>query len=428
MRYDGAASEQGEEEVPPVRTESGADRERMNDAAWDATETEPTAQQATDTPSSLSLNRPSTSPWDWEEGSILSISDTAIESTEHVSLQADAERSTSADAHRDRNTDEQEPLHEVAALVPDEVDDNDEPASSELSPRPTEHGKEAPGLDLPAERSNSERGLPNQPGEGDGDRRIEQARAAVDDAISEGERSAGPPVKVLEISGLDQVEGDHVDTVLRIQTPEGTREFFKPVEGQAHGIRDAVPENSGWKREIAASQLNEILELDVVPTTVGMRLESTDEPLTGSLQAEVPHEARTLDSYAANDIDRMAVLDYVIATSDRHTENYRTSENGRPLAIDNSFSFPESSADPIRSDFVVQRLGQPLDTGVLEDIRSADDVHIDRVLAACGISPEARNGVLSRLHEVQEAGAITGDAWEGKIVTADLRTERHRRR
>lgn len=215
--------------------------------------------------------------------------------------------------------------------------------------------------------------------------------------------------------------------MLRVQTPEGTAAFFKPVEGQASGMRDAVPEDSGWKREVAASKLNEILELDVVPTTVGRRLESTDMPLTGSLQAEVPLEPRPLDSYAAGDIDRMAVLDYVIATSDRHSENYRTSEDGRPYAIDNSLSFPESSVDPIVSEFVVRRLGQPLDAGVLDGIRSVDDFHVDRVLAPCGISSEARAGVISRLHEVQEAGSITGEAWPGEIVDADLRVARHRR-
>lgn len=56
----------------------------------------------------------------------------------------------------------------------------------------------------------------------------------------------------------------------------------------------------------------------------------------------------------------MAVLDYVLANSDRHDDNYRTQPDGRPAGIDNGYCLPRDGEDGIRSDFVADALGQPL--------------------------------------------------------------------
>lgn len=120
MRNEGVASEQGEDEVVPVRTESAADRERMNAAVWEASEAEWAVERSAEPASSQAAE---TDPIDWSEGSILSVLDSSIDS---------------ADALLDRNAAEQEPEAELALWAPTEAQQNDELSLSELSPEASE--------------------------------------------------------------------------------------------------------------------------------------------------------------------------------------------------------------------------------------------------------------------------------------------------
>ncbi|WP_330178762.1 hypothetical protein OHB26_19775 [Nocardia sp. NBC_01503] len=110
-----------------------------------------------------------------------------------------------------------------------------------------------------------------------------------------------------------------------------------------------------------------------------------------------------------------------MANTDRNASNYRTvvtNGRNRVVAIDHSLTFPEyrDAEFGIRSDFVRAQLDQPLDAGVLKDVRA---LHPDRLragLSDLGLSEGATEGAVARLLEIQNNGRITGLAWQpGRI-------------
>ncbi len=211
---------------------------------------------------------------------------------------------------------------------------------------------------------------------------------------------------------------DHANQHLEVVTDDGRIAHLKPALGEhpdAAGRGDVTPPGTGWKREVAACDADRLMGLGVVPETVAV-----DDPESGraSLQDDAPGFARPLSQYEAEDVDRMAVLDYVVGNTDRHGANFRTQGDGRPAAIDNGYAFPTSPEVPIKSDFVVQRLDTPLSDEVVASVQACDPADLQAMLRRDGIEESAIAGCITRLHEVQDNGMITGDAWSGGIVTS----------
>lgn len=124
-------------------------------------------------------------------------------------------------------------------------------------------------------------------------------------------------------------------------------------------------------------------------------------------------------SYPRVQEERMAVLDYVTANTDRHANNYRTATGDRLVAIDHGYTFPTGTADPIRSSFVTTYLGRELSVEVVDVVRAADPERVRAVLRGSGLGDNAIDGALERLREVQANGRITGESWRGAIADAD---------
>jgi hypothetical protein len=118
--------------------------------------------------------------------------------------------------------------------------------------------------------------------------------------------------------------------------------------------------------------------------------------------------------------EQMAVLDYVIANTDRHWNNYRTGRDGEIVAIDHALSFPESP-DPrygIRSDFVREFHNKELCAEVVDSARAVDMDRLRTALLDTGLSDTAVEGALDRLMEIRTHGKITGENWPGEILGA----------
>ena len=177
---------------------------------------------------------------------------------------------------------------------------------------------------------------------------VDAAREAVDGALREAKESAQPATSELEFTDIEQNDEGH-NAVFRLELADGEVGWFKPVAGEESidGWRYGIPDESGWKREVAAFQLDDVLGLGVVPETKGGTYDGLG---AGSVQRDVPLGSKGLNAYSDADIDRLAVFDYITGNSDRHSDNYRTDVDGRPKATDNGFCFPESSIDGIRSD------------------------------------------------------------------------------
>ena len=210
----------------------------------------------------------------------------------------------------------------------------------------------------------------------------------------------------------------HINEAFKVDFADGTHGAYKPQSGEYTKARDAVPDGSCGQREVATSRLDDMLEFDKVPTTTAWSDNGEHGP--GSLQEWAEHTGPGLpvQEYSQADQQRMAVLDYVGANSDRHDENYLTrnpGDNPSPVAIDHGYCFPESPTDPIRSDFVAAQLGHDLEPDVLEQVRAVDPNEAREMLSASGMNPSAVEGAVDRLEEVQRNGAITGQAWNGRI-------------
>lgn len=213
-------------------------------------------------------------------------------------------------------------------------------------------------------------------------------------------------------------EASHVNQTLEVRMPDGEPGYLKPMSGEDPGAagRDNIPDGSAWRREVASFELDRCLQLGVVPTTVPV---IDDQVGPASLQECAPLKGFPLDAYAPGDIDRMAVLDYVCGNTDRHEDNYRSFDDGRPAAIDNGYSFPMTDEVAIRSPFVVERLDQPISANVLDGVRAADLGDVADRLAEAGVEGDAIQGCIDRLREIQEAGRITGEAWKGGFRDGD---------
>jgi len=219
------------------------------------------------------------------------------------------------------------------------------------------------------------------------------------------------------ITGLSNLgDGGNVNEAFKADLDDGSSAVYKPVSGeQTTGMRQDITSDLG-RREVAASRVDEMLGFDRVPTTA--MVDGPQGP--GSLQrfAENSTEGLDADQYPRPQQQQMAVLDYVTGNTDRHGGNYLTGPDGSVVAIDHGFSFPDGSRDPIRSDFVRDHLGQPLDPSVVDAVRAVDPGQMRHMLQESGLSPQATDLAVARLEEIQRRGMITGEAWPGDFIDA----------
>lgn len=193
--------------------------------------------------------------------------------------------------------------------------------------------------------------------------------------------------------------------------PDESRFFYKPYRGEKH-LRVGIPAEPGSlaRREVAAYRLDQLLGFNRVPPTALI-----DGPYgMGSVQQWVRSTDGTeIVSYSKLQRQQMAVLDYVMANTDRHWDNYRTGPNGEVVAIDHGLAFPESP-DPkagIRSDFVKSFQGDTLDDDVLRAVDAVDPKELRAALEDLQLSEKSIKGALARLEEIRTNRGITGEEW-----------------
>ncbi|WP_174526231.1 hypothetical protein [Micromonospora maritima] len=205
--------------------------------------------------------------------------------------------------------------------------------------------------------------------------------------------------------------GEHVNDAYDVTFTDGTHGVYKPnvPENEFVQVRSTIPENQLAAREVAASRLDEDLGFGLVPTTARW-----DGPHgAGSMQefVENAHPGRPVTDYSLPERERMAVLDYISGNTDRHMGNYLTGPDGRLVAIDHGYSFPESNAEPLRSDFVAQQRNQPLSPDTMARLQSTDPAVLADRLRATGLNENAVSGAMDRFNEIRSRGMITGEAW-----------------
>ncbi|MFI7609479.1 hypothetical protein ACIBTV_30805 [Micromonospora sp. NPDC049366] len=271
------------------------------------------------------------------------------------------------------------------------------PAQSGPSGEPTPDAGPAHPVDEPAEPDGAD-----TPGAGS------HTEPGVPDHASEAElRLLGREVQ----SMVELDPGGHVNDAYDVTFTDGTHGVYKPnvPENEFVQVRSTIPENQLAAREVAAARLNEDLGFDLVPTTAAW-----DGPHgPGSMQEFVEDASPGLPvtDYTVREREQMAVLDYISGNTDRHMGNYLTGPDGRLVAIDHGYSFPESNAEPLRSDFVQQLTNQQLSPETMARIQATDPAVLADRLRATGLSEQAVAGAMDRFNEVRSRGMITGEAW-----------------
>lgn len=215
--------------------------------------------------------------------------------------------------------------------------------------------------------------------------------------------------------------GMHVSSAHMAVFADGTVGVYKPVIGEYRGARWAFPEGYPTTREVVASLLDRALGFGLVPNTVTWN--GPEGP--GSLQAFIARAAPglPLGHYPAIAQERMAVLDYVLANTDRHPGNYLTIRNPGPdgadelsiVAIDNGFCLSLDDARSIRSSFVADYLGAPLSEQVTDALHALDVADLAQRFSDAGLDRASLDGAISRLNEVRDHGQILGDNYPAKI-------------
>ncbi|MEU7840088.1 hypothetical protein AB0B39_03870 [Micromonospora sp. NPDC049114] len=215
-----------------------------------------------------------------------------------------------------------------------------------------------------------------------------------------------------EVHSMTELDpGGHVNDAYDVTFTDGTHGVYKPnvPENEFVQVRSTIPENQLAAREVAASRLDEDLGFGLVPTTARW-----DGPHgAGSMQEFVENASpgRPASDYPVAERERMAVLDYVSGNTDRHMGNYLTGPDGRLVAIDHGYSFPESNGESLRSDFVAQQMNQPLSPDTMARIQATDPAVLADRLRGTGLSEQALSGAMDRFNEIRSRGTITGEAW-----------------
>ena len=139
----------------------------------------------------------------------------------------------------------------------------------------------------------------------------------------------------------------------------GDKVLFKPADEERHGIRKGIANETQYRREIAASIVDELLGFDFVPPTTLVEYEGQ----SGSAQAFI-NSAKTaqnlknaglldlaLGTIPRIECEKFLLLDEVLYNTDRHSGNYMLKKGGdrfKLFAIDNGLSLPTEQVDSIR--------------------------------------------------------------------------------
>ena len=218
--------------------------------------------------------------------------------------------------------------------------------------------------------------------------------------------------------GVGDVAG-HTSETHVVTFENGEEGYFKPATGEDTGGRFGFHKGTLWRNEVGVHEIDKALGFRLTATTTAVEapIGPQGELIRGSLASSAGAPAPRGTTYDPVDQQKAAVLHYVSGNTDGHRNNVLRQPDGRPALIDGGLALTRSPADDIRSIFLPDVVGQPLDASVVGALRRVDEAQLVFRLTQTGIHADAIDGVLARLHEVQ-GGMITGAAHPAKLVGA----------
>ncbi|RLC38151.1 hypothetical protein DRH27_02935, partial [Candidatus Falkowbacteria bacterium] len=139
--------------------------------------------------------------------------------------------------------------------------------------------------------------------------------------------------------------GGGINETFKIKTIDGQRSVWKSKSGERTGVRKFVKNKTSYKRENAASRVNNAMGFDLCPRTVIKTVDkevgSAQNFVGGDTISGIGRRSHTLKMRAMDaDVQRMATFDFVIGNSDRHLSNVMYDVAKKKLwGIDNGLAF-----------------------------------------------------------------------------------------
>ncbi|MER6947638.1 hypothetical protein ABT294_26760 [Nonomuraea sp. NPDC000554] len=207
----------------------------------------------------------------------------------------------------------------------------------------------------------------------------------------------------------------------RVTFDDGTHGVLRPDK--------ETPAGTGGRsgREVSAYRLDQMLGFGHVPTTTAWDWDGKRD----TMQEYMPdlRTVSSVDDFPEREQEMIAVRHYLTGHGDSNWGNLGRSATGGVVEFDFEHAFPESAKQPILSNFVARFIStaRPLSEETMTKVRKLDPAGIGDMLRSEGIDDEAISGALARLNEMRERGAITGEAWPGRIVDTEGRSVSRRR-
>ena len=184
------------------------------------------------------------------------------------------------------------------------------------------------------------------------------------------------------ISSSARIKKKGINGSYKVTLADGTTGIRKPSEEEAYSGRIGIERGTAWRREVAVSDVAELLGFaDLVPATT-----SRDE---ASVQHWVDDATDADDSSnpfdGPEDLARAAALDFIVGNTDRHLSNWMVMTDGKLQLIDNGLSLsqvPESGQAYLEDMALNRRLPVP-------DIDASKRGELETALKRNGIEDRA---------------------------------------
>ena len=222
-----------------------------------------------------------------------------------------------------------------------------------------------------------------------------------------------------EITSKERMDKGSANEVDFIVLKGGRRAIFKGVKGERVDLRRGIERGTYWRREVAASDIAEIVGYDdLVPKTVARKIGGEQ----GSVQLFIDGAETAMESamgsltegLTSDDVNRSAIFDFLMGNTDRHDGNWMiVTETKKIKLIDNGLILSEryrkdfdTFGDMFESDLLnaATNFGgdKTVITDQLKDVWLENQTEILNAMEKNGISTDAqklfrqRMGVLKR--------------------------------
>jgi hypothetical protein len=195
---------------------------------------------------------------------------------------------------------------------------------------------------------------------------------------------------------------------------------WKPVGGEAQGLRSNIPHGTYYKREAAASEIADQLGVrDLLPRTVARKIDGQSGSIQMWAREAQPSFSGDLDHEA---VERMRVFDFIVGNTDRHDGNVlwqRGPKGARPVMIDHGLCFPKGRPDRFIQPWDTTQSQRKLAKSTIKLIQGIDGEKLAKTLLDNDIEPEAVRHTLYRLSRLQNNPRIVEFGWRGS-TTIDM--------